>query len=323
MGPAYVPSYAPPCGSPMQPAPEQMVGNGEWMRSRQAVRVLPPDHQGRFRAVEPAHVLQFVVIDHDVLVGRARRASDHQRRWIGPGLRHVIGDVGAADSGFLENLAANRVLDGLGRLDEAGQAGIHAGRELLLPAEQDLVAELDQHDHDRVGTGKMLGLAASAFALPAAILHRGARAAIGAKAVALMPAHHRFRHRDRRELVRRDGALHRHAAQLGDRDVAAADQLFRRGRRNPHAEHRRAVAQAQKHRAGIGAEFQRLLDRQQCAHTALLLLHHQRIAIDDVGTGIAPALQREQLFLIGAQMRGAVENIGDESRPPERKFLKC
>ena len=62
---------------------------------------------------------------------------------------------------------------------------------------------------------------------------------------------------------------------------------------------------------------------EQCAHTALLLLHHQQVAIDDVGTGIAPAFQREQFFLIGAQMRGAVEDIGDEGRLPERKFFEC
>ena len=69
-------------------------------------------------------------------LSRARGASDHQRRRIGPGLRHVIVHVGAADAGFLENLAADRVLDGLGRFDEAGQARIHPGHELLLPAEQ-------------------------------------------------------------------------------------------------------------------------------------------------------------------------------------------
>ena len=45
--------------------------------------------------------------------------------------------------------------------------------------------------------------------------HRAARAAIGAKAVALMPAHQRFRHRDRGQLLRRQHALHRHAAQFG------------------------------------------------------------------------------------------------------------
>ncbi len=90
------------------------------------------------------------------------------------------------------------------------------GRKLLLPAQQALVARGHQHDDDRVGARKMLGLAVRAVALPAAFLHRGTGSAIGAIAVALMPVHHRFRHRDRRELVGRHHALHRHATQFGD-----------------------------------------------------------------------------------------------------------
>ncbi len=119
----------------------------------------------------------------------------------------------------------------------------------------------DQHDHDRVGARKMLGLAARAFTLPAAVVHRGAGAAVGAEAVALVPGHHRFRHRDRRELLRRHHALHRHAAQFGDRDVARGRSNFSAaGGGNAHAEYGGAITQSQKDRAGIGAEFQRFLD---------------------------------------------------------------
>src|SRR4051794_32165656 len=110
------------------------------------------------------------MIDDDVLVERPRAAADHQRRWIGPRLRHVILHVGAADSGFFEDFPAYRVLDGLGDLDEAGEAGIHARRKLLLAAEQALLARGDQHDHDGIGARKMLGLASRALALPAAFL---------------------------------------------------------------------------------------------------------------------------------------------------------
>src|SRR3954453_20009262 len=105
-----------------QPLPEQMVRDRERMRRRQAVRVLPLLHQHPLRAREPARLLQFRAIDDDVLIQRPCRAADHQRRRIGPGLRHVIVDVGAANPGFLENLAAHRVLDGFRRLDEAGKA---------------------------------------------------------------------------------------------------------------------------------------------------------------------------------------------------------
>ena len=157
--------------------------------------------------------------------------------------------------------------------------------------------------------GKCSALQFGAVALPAAFLHRGAGSAIGAVAVALMPAHHRFRHRDRRELVGRHHALHRHAAQFGDGDVVAGQQFFHCRGGDAHAEHRRAVAQAQKDRAGIGAEFQRFVDAQQCARAVRLLLHHQRVAMHHIGAGIAVAFQRKQFFVVAAQMRGAIENV--------------
>src|SRR5687768_15111791 len=99
------------------------------------------------------------------------------------------------DAAFLENFAANGVLDGFRRFDETGEAGIHAGHELFLPAQQRLLARTDEHDHDRIGAREMLGLATRTVALPAAFLHGSAVAAIGAKTMALMPGHQRFRHR--------------------------------------------------------------------------------------------------------------------------------
>ena len=35
-----------------------------------------------------------------------------------------------------------------------------------------------------------------------------------------------------------------------------------------------------------------------------------------IGAGIAVAFQREQFLVIAAQMRGAIENMGDEGRLP-------
>src|SRR5882724_5044021 len=153
--------------SPMHPASDKMMGDGEGMRSGKPVGMLARDHQAGFVAIEPARILQFRAVDDDVLIGGARGAADHQRRRIGPGLGHVIGDVGAADAAFLENLAPDRVLDGLGRFDKAGEAGIHAGQKLLLPPQKAFLARGHQHDHHRVGAGKMLGLAVRALALPA------------------------------------------------------------------------------------------------------------------------------------------------------------
>src|SRR4051812_18753154 len=119
----------------VHPAAEQMMGDGEGMWPGKPVRVGSRQHQGRLVAREPARILQLRMVDDDVLVQRPRAAADHQRRRIGPGLGHVILHVGAADSGLFEDLAAHRVLDGLGGLDEAGEARKHAGRKLLLAAE--------------------------------------------------------------------------------------------------------------------------------------------------------------------------------------------
>ena len=42
-----------------------------------------------------------------------------------------------------------------------------------------------------------------------------------------------------------------------------------------------------------------------------------------IGARVATALQCEQLLLVGAQMRGAVEHMGDEGGLPERKRIEC
>jgi hypothetical protein len=174
-----------------------------------------------------------------------------------------------------------------------------------------------------ITTGSVRGKCSALQFGPATFLHRGSCSAIGAEAVALMPAHQRFGHRDRRELVRRHNTLHHHAAQFGDRDVVARQQLFHRRRRDAHAEHRRAVAQAQKDRAWIGAEFQRLVEAKQRAGPAMLHLHHQRVAVHQIGARLGVAFQCKQLFVIAAQMRGAIEDIGDEGRLPQRKCVEC
>jgi len=61
----------------MQPESKQMVRNSERMRARQAVRMLPFDHQGRLIPIEPAGILEFGPVDDDVLIGGARGASYH------------------------------------------------------------------------------------------------------------------------------------------------------------------------------------------------------------------------------------------------------
>ena len=78
-------------------------------------------------------------------------------------------------------------------------------------------------------------------------------------------------------------------------------------------ENGRAVAQAEKDRPGIGAEFHCLFDAEQHARSIRFLLYQERVAVDHIGAGVALTIQREQFFVIGAQMRGAIQNVGDES----------
>ena len=77
-----------------------------------------------------------VVVAVDVGGERLGVAADHQRGGERPRLAGVIGDAADADAGFLVRLAPDRVLDRLAGLDEAGEAGVHARREMRLAAEQ-------------------------------------------------------------------------------------------------------------------------------------------------------------------------------------------
>ena len=74
---------------------------------------------------------------------------------------------------------------------------------------------------------------------------------------------------------------------------------------------------------GLAPSFTRLVDAEQGARASGLLPHHQRVAIDHIGAGVALVFQREQLFVIGAQMRGAIENVGNESGLAQRIFVEC
>ena len=80
-------------------------------------------------------------------------------------------------------------------------------------AEQAVVAVDRQHDHDRIGARKMLGLAGRAVALPAGLRDVGRRAAIRAEAMPRMPVQQRLglgeRRRDARAPTRPCTAIER------------------------------------------------------------------------------------------------------------------
>jgi len=67
----------------------------------------------------------------------------------------------------------------------------------------------------------------------------------------------------------------------------------------------------------------RFLDAEQHARPIRLLPHQKGVAVDHIGAGVALALQREQFFVIGAQMRGAIENMRNESGLSQRILVEC
>ena len=74
---------------------------------------------------------------------------------------------------------------------------------------------------------------------------------------------------------------------------------------------------------GLAPNFSASSIAEQRARAVGLLLHHQRVAIDHIGAGVALAFQRKQFFVVAAQMRGAIENMGDEGGLPQRKLVEC
>ena len=106
-------------------------------------------------------------------------------------------------------------------------------------------------------------------------------------------------------------------------DTGLASELLGGLRADTHAEHGRTIAQPQEDRAGIGAEFDRFVDRQQRSRASFVLLHHKRVAKHHVGARVAMAFQRKQFRVVGAQMRGTVENVGNEGGLAQRKWSCC
>src|SRR5918997_6153534 len=138
------------------PPSDQMMRNGHAHRAAQPVRVAAVEHEGDFVAREPAPVLKFVAVEGDLPGEGLADAAHHEIGRKGPGLRGDIAHRADAYAGFLEGFAAHRVLDRLARLDEAGEARIHAGGETGLPAEEAALAAGDEHDGDRIGARKVL-----------------------------------------------------------------------------------------------------------------------------------------------------------------------
>ena len=277
----------------MQPAADQMMRDRERMCRKEPIGMLAPVHQGRLGAARTSarprvprgrrrypRWWRVRCIRSSATTGRARAASCNNSRRCS----------GFPNSSNISRRTASSMVSA---------ASTKPARHEYIPGRNCFCRpsrHLSPWVTSMITTGSVRGKCSalqfghSRFQPPSFIA--GAGSAIGAEAVALMPGHHRFGHRDRRELFVRYHTLHHHTAQLGDGDVVARQQLFHRRCRNAHAEYGSAVAQAQKNRTRISAELHRFLDAEQHARAAFLLLHQQRVAIDDVGAGVAVGFQR-------------------------------
>src|SRR6266853_1583433 len=186
-----------------EPGANDVMGDRERMGRRQANGVPAQHHGGNFVAREPAGVLQLGAIDLQLGRQGLRMTPDHQRHREGPWLRSEIGDAATYNAGLLQGFPPHRIFDGFARLDESREARPHALGKPGLPAEQAPFAIDRQHDHDRIGAGKMLSSARRAIAPPAGVHEARQRAAVRTEAVPPVPAEQGFRFRERRQMLRR------------------------------------------------------------------------------------------------------------------------
>src|SRR5262249_6053057 len=142
--------------------------------------------------------------------------ADHQRGRKRPGLRSEIGDPAAAYADLLARLPANRLLDRLARLHESGKTRPHALGKPVRAAKHAALARNGEHDHDRISARKMLRCALRTVAPPAALDQRAGRSAIRAETMPPVPAKERLALGERRQMLLRHKAIHRHGPQIGD-----------------------------------------------------------------------------------------------------------
>src|SRR5580704_7800219 len=179
---------------------DNVMRDRHWRRGGQALRVLARQHQRQFLAVEPARLFDLALVDDDLLRQRYGMATDHQRRRERPWPGRKIFDPCAGKTHLYAHVTAHRFLDRFPGLDETGEARPPGLRETRRTAEYATLAGNRQHDHNRIGAGKMLGLARRTIAPPATLDEVRRRRAIGAEAMARMPTENGLGLRERRQM---------------------------------------------------------------------------------------------------------------------------
>src|SRR5690606_17360057 len=89
-----------------------------------------------FGTGEPAQVDDLLAVRGGLLVGCGREEADHERAWVRPRLRVEVLDAAEPDARLLGDLPVDGRLEGLTRLDEAGEARVEAPLPRGVGAEQ-------------------------------------------------------------------------------------------------------------------------------------------------------------------------------------------
>src|SRR5262249_7204779 len=145
-------------------------------------------------AVEPAGVLELVLVDRDLAARVPGDEADHELAGERPVLAPDVLDVADVDAHLFLDFARDCPLERLAVVDEAGDQGVAAGRPARLPGEQDARSVADERDHRRVGVGVGLVAGAGGLLAPAAGGARGRLAASRAMAAGGLPPEQLHRH---------------------------------------------------------------------------------------------------------------------------------
>ena len=128
------------------------------------------------------------------------------------------------------------------------------GAKARRAAEHAALARDHQHDHHRIGAGKMLGVARRAIAPPSGLHHLRRCAAIRTEAVPRMPADQRLGLGERRQMRGFDQALDRDRAQVGDFQIVARLERLDAAASSPKPKRGASCIKTEKHLLAHGAE---------------------------------------------------------------------
>src|SRR5262249_6619384 len=140
-------------------------------------------------AVVPVRLGQLLRVDADLAGGVAGGEADHELVRERPGLAAEVAQVADLDPRFLVDLARDRLLPPLARLDEAGQHAEDRLSEGAVARQQDAILALDAHDHRRAEPREAQLPAARALHGALGLGPHGRLAAAAAEAVAALPLH--------------------------------------------------------------------------------------------------------------------------------------